>query len=92
MVWLNLEGLTRTFSSNPQSKERLMTTVGDQIFTLTKQVETLEQQCQRFKEALRAIVTENPCPTTDPHNCPTCLAKEALANAHLMMPVSRSSP
>ena len=56
-----------------------MTTVGDQIFTLTKQIETLEQQCHRFKEALRAIVTENPCQKTARCACPTCLAKEALA-------------
>ena len=64
-----------------------MTTVGDQIFTLTKQIETLEQQCRRFKEALRAIVTENPCQSTDRHNCPTCLAKEALANTASDEPV-----
>jgi hypothetical protein len=55
-----------------------MITVGDQIFTLTKQVEALEKQCHHFQEALRAIIALQPCEQQPQHNCPTCLAREAL--------------
>ncbi len=65
----------------PWEKDTCMSTVGDQIFDLTKEVERLEKQCQRYEQTLQAIVAENPCAETGQHKCPACLATQALSAA-----------
>ncbi len=43
----------------------LITTVGDQLFTLTQEVKKLKRRCDRYERTLRRIAAENrrmPCP------------------------------
>ncbi len=37
----------------------MITTVGDQIFTLNQEVRKLKKQCQRYETALRDIAANN---------------------------------